>query len=196
MVRNAVRASRPGLAVGHPSGVAQRHVRNETIHVENEEHSCRVWCPVSQTACPIITGALSFLTSSARFGGTPSSTLVKTVYCMISSLRYVIEACSMVFPVMGFMSAFVNAHNYHRHLRTTQENSRIALEVRLVPMTAIAPAFAHAYQAICLARRPIDILCQRFRLTSAKANYSTPHHPSLPLPHLQHSAFSLRCVHR
>ena len=41
--------------------------------------------------------------------------------------------------------------------RRAQENFRIAWEGRIRLMTTIAPAYAHAYQAICLARRPLDI---------------------------------------
>ena len=97
VARNAARASRPGLAVRILRVLSRGMCATRRFHDENEEHSCRVGAPMSQTACPIITGAFSFPTSSARFGGTPRSTLVKTIYCMISSLRYVIEACNMGF---------------------------------------------------------------------------------------------------
>ena len=38
-------------------------------------------------------------------------------------------------------------------------------------MTAITPAYAHAYQATCLTRRMPAVQSQKFRLPSAKATY-------------------------
>ena len=42
-------------------------------------------------------------------------------------------------------------------------------------MTAITPAYAHAYQVTCLTRHMLAVQSQKFRLPSAKAKY-----PNLP----------------
>ena len=74
---------------------------------------------------------------------------------------------------MGFIDAFVYAHNYHHHNVDNPGNFQDCMEERIRLMTAITPAYAHAYRAICLARRPLDILCRRFRPPSAKAKTQT-----------------------
>ena len=74
---------------------------------------------------------------------------------------------------MGFIDAFVYAHNYHHHNVDNPGNFQDCVEERIRLMTAITPAYAHAYRAICLARRPLDILCRRFRPPSAKAKTQT-----------------------
>ena len=43
-------------------------------------------------------------------------------------------------------------------------------------MTAFTPTYAHAYQSICLAGRPMAIPHQKFRFPAAKAKY--PHLPN------------------
>ena len=71
---------------------------------------------------------------------------------------------------MGFIDAFVYAHKYHCHSADKPGKFEDCMEGKICLMTAITPA-NDTYQAICLARRPIDIPCQRFRLPSAKARY-------------------------
>ena len=49
---------------------------------------------------------------------------------------------------------------------------QILLEERIRLMTAITPAYAHAYQSVCLAGQLAYLPQQRFRLPPAKARHS------------------------
>ena len=52
---------------------------------------------------------------------------------------------------MGFIEAFVYAHHQHRQDSEKPGNFGDFMKGRIRFMTAITPAYAHAYQATCLA---------------------------------------------
>ena len=54
--------------------------------------------------------------------------------------------------VMGFIDAFVYAHYQHRRSIENSGNFGDCIKGRIRFMTAITPAYAHAYQATCLTR--------------------------------------------
>ena len=72
---------------------------------------------------------------------------------------------------MGIIDAFVYAHNYHRHNTYNPGEFEDCMEGRIRLLTAIAPSYAHAYQALCPTGRWADTPFHRFRLPSAKAKY-------------------------
>ena len=53
---------------------------------------------------------------------------------------------------MGFIDAFVYAHHQHRRSIENSGNFGDCIKGRIRFMTAITPAYAHAYQATCLTR--------------------------------------------
>ena len=53
---------------------------------------------------------------------------------------------------MGFIDAFVYAHHQHRRCIENPEDFGDCMEGRIRFMTAITPAYAHAYQVTCLTR--------------------------------------------
>ena len=73
---------------------------------------------------------------------------------------------------MGFTDAFVCAHHQHRRSIENPGNFGDCMKERIRFMTAITPAYAHAYQATCLARHVPAVLHRDFRLPKPKARCS------------------------
>ena len=72
---------------------------------------------------------------------------------------------------MGFLDAFVYAHHQHRQGFENSGNFGDYMEGRIRFMTAITPAYAHAYQATCLTAHVPAVPLQNFRLPQPKARY-------------------------
>ena len=70
---------------------------------------------------------------------------------------------------MGFLDTFVYAHHEHRRLVENPGNFGDCMKGRIRFMTAITPAYAHAYQATCLARHMPAVPHHNFRLPKIKA---------------------------
>ena len=73
--------------------------------------------------------------------------------------------------VMGFLDAFVYAHHQHRQGFENAGNFGDCMKGRIRFMTAITPAYAHAYQATCLTTHMPAVPHQNFRLPMLKARY-------------------------
>ena len=68
-------------------------------------------------------------------------------------------------------------NNHHRRNVDNVGNFGSCMKGRIRFMTAITPAYAHAYQLICLTRHIPVVVSQKFRLPAAKARY--PHLPNI-----------------
>ena len=77
---------------------------------------------------------------------------------------------------MGFLDAFVYAHHKHRQGSENPGNFGDCMKERIRFLTAITPAYAHAFQATCLARHIPAVQHQNFRLPKPKSRY--PHLPN------------------
>ena len=77
--------------------------------------------------------------------------------------------------VMGIIDAFLFARHQHRQGVENPGNFGNCRKVRIRFMTAIPPAYVHAYQATCLTRHMLAILRKNVRLPKPKARY--PHLP-------------------
>ena len=73
--------------------------------------------------------------------------------------------------VMGFLDAFVYAHHQHRRIIENLGNFGDCMKGRIRFMTAITPAYAHAYQATCLTPHMPAVPHQNFCLPKLKARY-------------------------
>ena len=73
--------------------------------------------------------------------------------------------------VLGFLDAFAYAHHKHRQDSENHGNVGDCVKGRIRFMTAITPAYAHAYQTTCLARHIPGVPHQNFRLPKIKARY-------------------------
>ena len=74
---------------------------------------------------------------------------------------------------MGVIGAFVYAQNHHRRGMDNPGNFGACMKARIRFMTAITPAYAHAYQLICL-----PVTCSRWSLSPAAAKARYPHLPN------------------
>ena len=75
-------------------------------------------------------------------------------------------------PTTITVTTFVDAHIHHRQNKHNPGNFEDCMEDRIRLMTAFTPSYAHAYRVLCLTRHQIDMSHRRFRLPSAKAQYS------------------------
>ena len=73
--------------------------------------------------------------------------------------------------VLGFLDAFVYAHHKHRFDSASAGNFGDCLRGRVRFMTAIIPAYAHAYQTICLAMHFPSVPRHTFRLPKNTSEY-------------------------
>ena len=87
--------------------------------------------------------------------------------------RVSFQSLQYVIVVMGFLDAFVYAHHKHRHDSANAGNFGDCLTGRVRFMTAITPAFAHAYQTICFAMHLLGVPHRSFRLPKPKIQIST-----------------------
>ena len=78
----------------------------------------------------------------------------------------------MVLWFLGFLDAFVYAHHKHRLDSASAGNFGDCLRGRVRFMTAITPAYAHAYQAICLAMHFPGVPRHSFRLPKTQVQLS------------------------
>ena len=73
--------------------------------------------------------------------------------------------------VLGFLGAFVYAHHKHRRDSANAGNFGDCMTGRVQFMTAITPAYAHAYQTICLGMHSPGVPHHAFRLHRPKSRY-------------------------
>ena len=93
-----------------------------------------------------------------------------TLYLAFSFLPYGFGATNL------YWFAFVYAHHQHRRIIENLGNFCDCMKGQIRFMTAITPAYAHAYQATCLARHMPAVPHQNFRLPKLKARY--PYFPN------------------
>ena len=72
---------------------------------------------------------------------------------------------------LQYLDAFVYAHHQHRQDSENPGNFGDCMKGRIRSMTAITPAYAHAYQATCPARHLPGVPHHNFRLPKPKARY-------------------------
>ena len=77
--------------------------------------------------------------------------------------------CGIV--VLGFLEAFVYAHHKLRLDCANAGNFGDCTTGRVRFMTAITPAYAHAYQTMCLAQHFPGVPHHTFRLPKPKSSY-------------------------
>ena len=148
------------------------------FHVENEEHSCRVGCHdepdclSDYNKCFLLSNIFVSLRRNAEIHPRENHIL----YDLITEVLHANLQSGIV--VMGFIDAFVYAHNYHRHNADRPGKFEDCMEVRIRLMTAITPAYAHAYQASFLGRRPLDIPLSKVLPTVCQGQVPEPsQHP-------------------
>ena len=176
MMCSASRASRSGLAVGILRVLCNGLCTTKRFHVVNDEQLCRLGCLdepdclCHYNMCPRLSDAFKNIWRNAGFRLCDDLLLHDLLtQTLLHSIQHGIV-------VMGIIDAFVYAHNVHRQNNNNPGKFEDCTEGRIRLMTAITPAYAHAFQAVCLTRHPMVIPHQKFRLPTAKAKY-----PNLPI---------------
>ena len=85
--------------------------------------------------------------------------------------RVFLQSLQYGFVVLGFLDAFVYAHHKHRRDSAKAGNFGYCMKGRVLLMKAITLAYAHAYQATCLAQLFLGVPHHTFRFTKSKSRY-------------------------
>ena len=161
-------ASRPGLTVGFLRILSNRLCTAQRFHIEGEEQTCRVGCPDEPDSLPhynqclLLYNLLNSIWEHAAAlprRGHLLHDLITQVY--LRSLQHGIV-------VMGFIDSFVYAHHQHRRSIENSGNFGDCMIGRIRFMTAITPAYAHAYQVTCLTTHMHAVPRLNFRLPKPK----------------------------
>ena len=168
------RASRLGLLVGFLRILCNGHCAAQRFHTEEHDHTCRVGCPnepdslTHYNECPRM---YNIFVSFWRH-----ATVVPQRNHFLHDLvtRLFLQSLQYGIVVIGFLDAFVSAHHKHRQGSENSGNFGGCMKGRIRFMTAITPAYAHAYQATCLARHMPAVPQHNFRLPKLKARYPYP----------------------
>ena len=173
-----LRASRPGLLVGFLRILWNGPCIARRFHASKNDHTCRFGCPDEPD-----TLSLSHYNECPRLYNIFVSfwrhaTMLPPRICLLHDLisRVFLQSLQYDIVVLGFHDAFVFAHHRHRLDSANARNFGDCLRGRVRFMTAITPAFAHAYQTICLALHLPGVPHRSFRLPKPKSRY--PHLPN------------------
>ena len=170
-MKRVSRASRPGLLVGFLRIVCNGLCTAQRFHTAESDHTCRIGCPdepdslTHYNECPRLYNLfLSFWRHA---------TMLPPRNCLLHDLISRVFLWSLPFGivVLGFLDEFVYAHHKHRRDSANAGNFGDCMSGRVRFMTAIAPAYAHAYQTICLGRPSPGAPHYSFRLPKPKARY-------------------------
>ena len=164
------RASRPGLLVGFLRILCNGLCTAQRFRTEKHDHTCRIGCPnepdslTDYNECPRLYNiVISFWRHAAILPHRNHLLHGLITRVFLQSLQYGIV-------VLGF--AFVYAHLEHRQGSENSQNFRDCMRGRIRFVTAITPAYAHAYQATCLSRRMPAILEKKKTATEAQRQIS------------------------
>ena len=169
-------ACRPGLTVGILRILCNGLCTAHRFHIEEQENTCRVGCPDGSDSlshfymCPRLYDIVSALWGQADFRPRRDHLLHDLItQIVLRSLQYGIT-------VLGIRDAFVYAHHQHRRNIENPGNFGDCMKGRIRFMTAITPAYAHAYLVTCLTRPWPATVPFKFRLPKPRARY--PHLPN------------------
>ena len=159
----------------------------QIFHTEEFDHTCRVGCPnepdslTHYNECPRLYNIFTSFWGHATVFPQRNRFLHELITrVFLRSLQYGIV-------VMGFLDAFVYAHQHRRSIENPG-NFGDSMKGRIRLMTAITPAYAHAHQATCLTRHMLAIPRQNFRLPKLKARY--PYLRNIVPEHVQEAMIS------
>ena len=146
------RASRPGLLVAFLRILCNGLCTAQRFHTEEHDHTCRVGCPnepdslAHYNECPRL---YNMFVSFWRH-----VTILPQRNHLLHDLitRLFLQSLQYGIVVMGFLDALVYAHYKHRQNSENSGTFGDCMKGRVRFMTAVTPAYAHAYQATCLAR--------------------------------------------
>ena len=170
-MKRVSRASRPGLLVGFLRILCNGLCTARRFHTAENDHTCRIGCPdepdslTHYNMCPRL---YNFFLSFWRH-----ATILPPRNCLLHDLisRVFLRILQYGIVVLSFLDAFVYAHHKHRLDSANAGNFGDCLTRRIRFMTAITPAYAHAYQTICLGMYFPGVPHHSFRLLRPKSRY-------------------------
>ena len=165
------RASRPGLLVGFLRILCNGLFTAQRYHTAENDHTCRVGCPNEPDSLSHYNECHQLYNIFTSFWG--QATILPRRNHLLHDVitRVFLRSLQYGIVVMGFLDAFVHAHHQHRLGCANAGNFGDCLRGRVRFMTAITPAYAHAYQKICLAMHSPRAPHPSFRLPKPKSRY-------------------------
>ena len=165
------RASRPGLLVGFLRILCNGLCTAQRFHTAEHDHTCRVGCPNEPDSLPHYNECPRLYNIFVSFWR--HATILPHRNHLLHDLitRVFLQSLQYGIVVLGFLDAFVYAHHQHHQGFENPGNFVDCMKGRIRHMTAITPAYGHAYQATCLARHIPAVPHQNFRLPKLKARY-------------------------
>ena len=170
-MKRVSRASRPGLLVGFLRILCDGLCAAQRFHTAENHHTCRIGCPDEPDSLPhynMCPRVYNLFLSFWRH-----ATMVPPRNCLLHDLisRVFLRSLQYGIVVLGFLDAFVYAHHKHRLDSAIAGNFGVCLTGRVRFMTAITPAYALAYQTICLVMHFPGVSHHSFRLPRPKSRY-------------------------
>ena len=164
-------ASRPGLLVGFLRIFCNGLCTARRFHAAENDHTCRIGCPDepdSLTHYNVCARLYNIFLSFWRH-----ATILPPRNHLLHDLvsRVFLRSLQYGIVVLGFLDAFVYAHHKHRRFSANAGNFGDCVKGRVRFMTAITPAYAHAYQTICLGMHSPGVPHHSFRLPRPKSRY-------------------------
>ena len=164
------RASRPGLLVGFLRILCNGLCTAQRFHTAELDHTCRIGCPdepdslTHYNECPrLFTIFLSFWRHATIL---PQRNLLHDLIT-----RVFLRSLQHGIVVLGFLDALVYAHHKHRLDSENAGNFGDCTKGRVRSMTAITPAYAHAYQTTCLSQHFLGVQHHSFPIPKSKSIY-------------------------
>ena len=158
------RASRLGLLVGFLRILCNELCTAQRFHTEENDHTCCVGCPNEPDSLSHYNECHRLYNIFTSFWRHASVLPRRNHFFHDLITRVFLRSHQYGIVVMGFLDAFVYAHHQHRQGFENPGNFGDCMKGRIRFMTAITPAYAHAYQATCLTTHMLAVPHKNFRL--------------------------------
>ena len=146
----------------------------QRFHTEGDEQMCRVGCPDEPCSLYHYNECPQLYLSVYLLFGEQATVLPRRNHLLRDLITQVfLRSLQYGIVVVGFIDAFVYAHHQHRRSIENPGNSGDCMKGRIRVMTAVTPAYAHAYQVTCLTRHMHAVPRLNYRLPKPKGQIST-----------------------
>ena len=165
------RASRPGLLVGFFRILCNVLCTARRVHTAEHDHTCRIGCPDEIDSLTPYNECLRLFNIVVPFWRRDTILPQRNHFLHDLITRVFLRSLQCGIVVQGFLDAVVCAHYEHRLDSANAGNFGACMKGRVRLMTAITPAYAHAYQTMCLAQHVPGVPHHTFRLPKPKSRY-------------------------
>ena len=141
------------------------------FHADEHDHTCRIGCPDEPDSLTHYNECLRLYNIFHSFWRHAPMLPRRNHILHDLITRVFMRSLQCGIVVLGFLVAFVRAHHKHRLDSENSGNFGDCMKGRVRLMTAITPAYAHAYQATRLAQHFPGVPHHTFRLPKPKSRY-------------------------